>query len=176
MQDLTNKAMAKQLGEQKVKKEVQKKVTKSIGAKKKATKPSTAATCTGHFINNLEEVGWVNPTGELDEAHNIAQAKFNVFMYDVSKYVKEFPPLMVYLPNPKVWSAMAKACLKGQTCAAILEHFTDSSLVSSFKQKLKEQLCSTNADLKVEERPADDIEDLKVEVLAQDDLVGGTDL
>ena len=92
-------------------------------------------------------------------------------MYDVSKYVKEFPPLMVYLPNVKVWNAMAKACVKSQACEDILESFTDSRLISSPKKKLKEQICSTNADLKVEEKAAD-----AVEVLAQDDLVGGTDL
>jgi len=163
--------MVKQLGEQKMKKEVQKKVTKNLGVKKKMSKSSTAVACTGHFINTLEEIGWINPTGELDEVHNIAQAKFNVFMYDVSKYVKEFPPLMVYLPNAKVWNAMAKACVKGQTCEDILENFTDTNYLSSLKKKLKEQICAPNADLKVEEKAAD-----AVEVLAQDDLVGGTDL
>jgi hypothetical protein len=171
MQDLNKKAMTKQLGEQKMKKEVQKKVTKNIGVKKKMSKSSTAIMCTGHFINNLEEIGWISPNGELDETHNIAQAKFNVFIYDVSKYVKEFPPLMVYLPNSKVWNALAKACVKGQKCEEILKHFTDSSLISSLQKKLQDQIGSTNADLKVEEKA-----EVAIEVLAQDDLVGGTDL
>ena len=64
--------MTKQLGEPKTKKELQKKVTKNIGVKKKMSKSNTSVACTGHFINNFEEIGWINPTGEFDEAHNIA--------------------------------------------------------------------------------------------------------
>ena len=76
-----------------------KKVIKSTGIKKKITKSSNTLVFTGHYITHFEEIGWISPTGESEESHNIIHAKFSGFIYDVSKYIKEFPPLMVYWPN-----------------------------------------------------------------------------
>jgi|APSaa5957512535_1039671.scaffolds.fasta_scaffold264651_2 hypothetical protein len=73
-----------------------------MALKKKISKENIVYT--SHFINNFEEIGWITPGGEFVEEQNLTMAKFNVFLYDAAKYVKDFPPLMVYLPNTKVFN------------------------------------------------------------------------
>ena len=100
---------------------------KSLSSAKLTSQPSPFQ---AHLINHLSEIGWLHPlkSEPVEDGKGMVHAQFDVLAYDQSKYLKDYPPLMIYLPNDQVFMAMVHACLLTKKSGmvdleGVMEHF-----------------------------------------------------
>ena len=89
--------------------------TGNSGSKQQAQKGKKVTKFEPHFINHLEEIGWVDPipdpeTIKAAEASNITKIDMDRSCYHEAKMISDYPPLTVYLPSPALAKKMMTIC------------------------------------------------------------------